>query len=72
MKVHDKNVNQKVDVASPRCLQCSCYWPRSDPGTFTQGQGYRRREGKPEWLCGTREIKMPYTHDMLQSRLRRV
>lgn len=56
MKVRDKNIKQTVSVADSRCLKCSCYWPRPDPGSFTQGQGYRRREGKQEWMCGTREI----------------
>ena len=56
MKVRDKSISQTVDVADRRCLQCSCYWPRPDPGSFTQGQGYRTREGKQEWVCGRREI----------------
>ena len=56
MKVRDTNIRQMVDVADRRCLQCPCYWPRPDPGSFTQGQGYRRREGPQGWLCGRREI----------------
>lgn len=62
MKVRDRNIEQTVDVADRRCLKCSCYWPRPDPGVFTQGQGYRTRTGKQGWLCGTREIRgCPYT-----------
>jgi hypothetical protein len=63
MKVYDKSVGKKVDVSDKNCLNCPCYWPRPDPGTFTQGQGYRSRgSGKnKEWLCGTREIRgCPY------------
>src|SRR5690606_15538386 len=56
MEIRDKNLKQKVDVVDALCLKRSCYWPRPDPGVFTQGQGYRSRHGKRKWLCGTREI----------------
>ena len=55
MRVKDKKVGEFVNVADKRCLGVSCYWPRPDPGSFTQGQGYTTRPGKREWLCGTRE-----------------
>ena len=51
-----KNINKMVNVADIDCLNRKCYWPRPDPGIFTQGFGYRQRNKKPEWLCGTREI----------------
>lgn len=62
MKVRDKTIKQSVNVADRRCLGCSCYWPRPDPGVFTLGQGYRSRGGgKPEWVCGTRDARgCPY------------
>lgn len=56
MKVRDKNVKKEVDVSNEDCATRECYWPRPDPGVFTQGQGYRQRSGKQEWLCGNREI----------------
>jgi len=57
MKVKDKNVKEMVEVVGKRCLTASCYWPRPDPGSFTQGVGYsQRKSGKLGWLCGTREI----------------
>lgn len=56
MMIRDKELKLKVDVANADCASRKCYWPRSDPGVFTQGQGYRARGGKVEWLCGTREI----------------
>ena len=56
MKVRDKKVKEWVDVSDGDCPKRPCYWPRSDPGTFTQGVGYRSREGKVGWLCGRREI----------------
>ena len=58
MKIRDKNLKEMVSVSGPDCLQKKCYWPRPDPGSFTQGVGYRTRNpgGKTEWLCGTREI----------------
>lgn len=59
MKVRDKNVKQMVDVADKECPKRECYWPRPDPGIFTQGVGYRTRYPgrKPDWLCGNREIR---------------
>lgn len=58
MKVRDKKNRQMVDVSEADCPNKSCYWPRPDPGVFTQGVGYRTRNPgkKPEWLCGNREI----------------
>lgn len=56
MKVYDKEVKKKVDVCDKDCLNRSCYWPRSDPGVFTQGQGYRSRTYDAGWMCGNREI----------------
>ncbi len=56
MKIRDKKIGQTVEVADHNCLKCSCYWPRPDPGSFTQGRGYTSRAGKREWLCGTREV----------------
>ena len=60
MKVKDKQLRVLVDVAHKDCPTLKCYWPRQDPGIFTQGQGYRSRDpygkSKPEWLCGRREI----------------
>ena len=59
MKIRDKNVKQMVDVCDRDCLKRRCYWPREDPGVFTQGVGYRTRNPgqKREWLCGNREIR---------------
>ena len=59
MKVRDKNVKQMVDVADKDCPKRECYWPRPDPGVFTQGVGYRARYPgrKTDWLCGNREIR---------------
>ncbi len=57
MLIKDKNVKVKVDVSDADCPKRSCYWPRPDPGVFTQGQGYRSRSGKQGWLCGNREIR---------------
>ena len=57
MKIRDKNVKQNVDVSEENCPKYDCYWPRPDPGLFTQGVGYRSRPGKKEWLCGNREIR---------------
>lgn len=56
MKVKDKELKVLVDVAQKECPTYSCYWPRPDPGVFTQGVGYRQRTGKQGWLCGRREI----------------
>ena len=57
MKIRDKEVKQNVEVWCRDCLKYECYWPRPDPGVFTQGQGYRQRTVKVGWLCGTREIR---------------
>ena len=58
MKVRDKILGVLVDVSRKDCPKRKCYWPRPDPGVFTQGVGYRTRNPgkKTEWLCGTREI----------------
>jgi hypothetical protein len=56
MKIKDKTLGQWIDVCCPDCPSKKCYWPRPDPGVFTQGQGYRQRSHKAGWLCGTREI----------------
>lgn len=55
LKVKDKELKVHVDVCDPECPHRPCYWPRPDPGIFTQGQGYRHRSN--EWICGTREIR---------------
>lgn len=57
MMLLDKKVGVKVFVLDKECQKRSCYWPRPDPGAFTPGVGYRAREGKQQWLCGTREIR---------------
>ncbi len=54
MKVRDKKLKKNVDVSDKDCPFRACYWPRLDPGSFTQGQGYRHRSN--DWLCGNREI----------------
>ena len=54
MKVRDKELKKDVDVCEKICLQRKCYWPRLDPGTFNQGQGYKFRSNN--WICGKREI----------------
>jgi hypothetical protein len=56
MKIKDKTVGQLVNVCDKRCPERKCYWPRPDPGVFTQGVGYRQRTVKVGWLCGTREV----------------
>lgn len=53
MKILDKNIPAKVDVYVPSCLTRPCYWPRTNPGVFTQGRGYRNPS--KDWLCGTRQ-----------------
>jgi hypothetical protein len=55
MKIRDKKLKKDVDVFEPDCLKCVCYWPRPDPGSFTQGKGYTFRSN--DWLCGTREFR---------------
>lgn len=56
MKIKDGK--QTVDVCHNDCPKRRCYWPRPDPGVFTQCQGYKSRSSKPskEWICGTRAI----------------
>lgn len=54
MKIKDKHLKKMVDVSDKDCPKRKCYWPRLDPGYFTQGLGYRHRSD--DWLCGTREI----------------
>lgn len=57
MKVKDKRLKVMVSVADKHCPCLTCYWPRPDPGVFTQGQGYRTSvQGNRGWMCGTREI----------------
>jgi hypothetical protein len=58
VKIRDKELRVLVDVAGKDCPKRKCYWPREDPGVFTQGVGYRTRYPgrKPGWLCGIREI----------------
>lgn len=56
MKIKDKKYEKLVDVSDKNCFKRKCYWPRLDPGVFTQGVGYRQRSGKQEWICGYREI----------------
>ena len=53
MKIKDKHLKKMVDVSDKDCPARKCYWPRLDPGSFTQGIGYRHRSD--DWLCGTRE-----------------
>ena len=56
MKVMDKALKVMVNVSKKNCPTFACYWPRLDPGVFTQGVGYRGSGGKRERLCGNREI----------------
>jgi len=59
MMVRDRKLKRLVDVADKGCLKRTCYWPRQDPGSFSQGVGYRTRlnaKGGIDWLCGRREI----------------
>lgn len=59
MLIRDKSLNKWVDVCDKDCPKRTCYWPRQDPGSFTQGVGYRTRtnaKGGIDWLCGRREI----------------
>jgi len=53
VKIKDKRLKKLVDVSDKDCPARKCYWPRLDPGSFTQGIGYRHRSD--DWLCGTRE-----------------
>jgi len=58
MKVRDKKLKKDVHVCHEDCPHRHCYWPRSDPGVFVQGQGYKSRGSKPsnEYICGNRAI----------------
>lgn len=59
MKIKVKGYKVLIDVSRKECPMFTCFWPRSDPGVFTQGVGYRTRtdsRGKIGWLCGNREI----------------
>jgi len=56
MKVRDKRLKKDVNVCDKDCPGKKCYWPRPDPGIFTQGQGYRSRGYDAGYRCGTREI----------------
>lgn len=60
MKVKDEQINEWVDVAEKECVSGNrlCYWPRTDPGVFVQGRGYRSRGNKPssDYICGNRAI----------------
>ena len=56
-KIKDKELNKIVDVYGKDCFKKPCYWPRPDPGVFTQGKGYSsRKNGNGGWICGTRAI----------------
>ncbi len=55
MEVRDKKLKKNVGVCEKACLKRKCYWPREDPGSFTQGRGYKFRSNN--WLCGTREAR---------------
>lgn len=60
MMLKIKGYKQPIDVAGKECPNLTCFWPRSDPGVFTPGVGYRTRtdaHGKIGWLCGNREIR---------------
>jgi hypothetical protein len=49
MLVKDKTIKTNVDVSDAQCLTRPCYWPRSDPGVFVQGQGYRHQREPAVW-----------------------
>lgn len=55
MQIRDKELKQLVDVSEKDCPSYTCYWPRLDPGSFTQGVGYSG--GGKRYLCGNREIR---------------
>ncbi len=57
MQIKDKELNKMIDVAQKECPTFICYWPRPDPGIFTQGQGYRKSVIDRGWLCGNREVR---------------
>ena len=57
-RVYDRKAKARVWVRDRDCLKLKCYWPRPDPGVFTQGVGYStRKSGDAGWLCGTREAR---------------
>lgn len=58
MKIKVK-IGRKFVVTDVSDKDCPCFWNRKDPGSFTQGVGYRTRtnaKGGIDWLCGRREI----------------
>ncbi len=55
MKIRDRNLKETVSVCDRSCPGKSCYWPRPDPGNFTQGRGYHNTDRNRGWLRGTRE-----------------
>jgi hypothetical protein len=57
MIIKDKEIKKNVNVACKECPTYKCYWPRPDPGLFTQGQGYRAATVDRGYICGTREIR---------------
>jgi hypothetical protein len=57
-KLKDPKTKNMVSVVDKLCFQRKCYWPRPDPGVFTQGRGYSSRTGGNKgWLCGKREAR---------------
>ena len=57
MKIKDKKISILVDVIDQRCFAKTCYWPRPDPGSFSQGRGYHYDPKYDRgYICGTREI----------------
>ena len=58
MKIYDKELKKEVNVCDKDCPNRPCYWPRTNPGSFQIGKGYRYYNDSrdDEWLCGTREI----------------
>lgn len=59
MKIKDNTLKKETDVAYKTCPSYKCYWPRPNPGIFTQGQGYHHfgDHRDHEWICGTREVR---------------
>jgi hypothetical protein len=49
---------EMVAVLNVACFGRDCYWPRTDPGVFIPGRGYKRRGrvADERIICGTREI----------------
>lgn len=54
MQIRDGILKKKIEVSRKECPTFECYWPRLDPGSFTQGIGYTHRSNN--WICGRREI----------------